>query len=53
MRNRQLHAALAAFAEEAAFQLSSDTADGAEVPFEVVELGGSRREAPALLRTGR
>jgi hypothetical protein len=46
MRNRQLHAALAAFAEEAAFQLSSDTADGAEVPFEVVELGGSRREAP-------
>jgi hypothetical protein len=46
MRNRQLHAALAAFAEEAAFQLASDTADGAEVPFEVVELGGSRREAP-------
>jgi hypothetical protein len=46
MRNRQLHAALAAFAEEAAFQLSSDTAEGAEVPFEVVELGGNRREAP-------
>jgi hypothetical protein len=46
MRNRQLHAALAAFAEEAAFQLASDTADGAEIPFEVVELGGGRREAP-------
>jgi hypothetical protein len=46
MRNRQLHAALAAFAEEAAFQLASDTAEGAEVPFEVVELGGSRRDAP-------
>src|SRR4051794_31922024 len=46
MRNRQLHAALAAFAEEAAFQLASDAAEGAEVPFEVVELGGSRREAP-------
>jgi hypothetical protein len=46
MRNRQLHAALAAFAEEAAFQLASDTADGAEVPFEVVELAGGRREAP-------
>jgi hypothetical protein len=46
MRNRPLHAALAAFAEEAAFQLAADTADGAEVPFEVVELGGSRREAP-------
>jgi hypothetical protein len=46
MRNRQLYAALAAFAEEAALQLASDAADGAEVPFEVVELGGSRREAP-------
>jgi hypothetical protein len=46
MRNRSLHAALVAFAEEAAHQLASDTADGAEVPFEVVELGGSRREAP-------
>ena len=46
MRNRPLHAALAAFAEEAAHQLAADTADGAEVPFEVVELGGTRREAP-------
>ena len=46
MRNRPLHAALAAFAEEAAFTLASDAADGAEVPFEVVELGGGRREAP-------
>jgi hypothetical protein len=46
MRNRQLHAALAAFAEEAAFQLASDAAGGAELPFEVVELSGSRREAP-------
>jgi hypothetical protein len=46
MRNRQLHAALAAFAGEAALQLAADTADGAEVPFEVVELAGGRREAP-------
>lgn len=46
MRNRSLHAALAAFAEEAADQLAADTADGADVPFEVVELGGTRREAP-------
>ena len=46
MRNRQLHAALAAFAEESAYQLAADTASGAEVPFEVVELAGSRREAP-------
>ncbi|HEU4975585.1 MAG TPA: hypothetical protein VFT50_10890 [Baekduia sp.] len=46
MRNRQLHAALAAFAEEAAFLLAADTAQGADVPFEVVELSGSRRDAP-------
>src|SRR3954447_7201400 len=46
MRNRQLHAALAAFAEEAAWRLAADTAEGAEVAFEVAELGGSRREAP-------
>ena len=44
MRNRQLHAALAAFAEEAAWQLASLTAEGAEVPFEVVASG--RRDAP-------
>ena len=44
MRNRQLHAALAAFAEEAAWQLASVTTEGAEVPFEVVASG--RRDAP-------
>lgn len=47
MRNRQLHAALSAFAEEAAWQLAADTAEGAEVPFEVVEVAGRRRE-PSL-----
>ena len=41
MRNRQLHAALAAFAEEAAWQLQSDTSEGADVPFEVVAAGRS------------
>lgn len=46
MRNRQLHAALAAFAEEAAWQLASDAASGAEVPFEVVERSGRRRDTP-------
>jgi hypothetical protein len=46
MRNRQLHAALAAFAEEAAWQLASDTAEGHEIPFEVVEAGGRRRDTP-------
>jgi hypothetical protein len=44
MRNRQLHGALAAFVEEAAWQLSNETAEGAEVPFEVVR--GGRRDSP-------
>jgi hypothetical protein len=44
MRNRQLHAALSAFAEEAAWQLQSDTSEGADVPFEVVAAG--RRDSP-------
>jgi hypothetical protein len=44
MRNRQLHGAMAAFAEEAAWQLAAETADGAEVPFEIVR--GGRRDSP-------
>ena len=44
MRTRQLRAALQAFAEEASWRLATDTAEGAEVPFEVVEQG--RRDAP-------
>jgi hypothetical protein len=44
MRNRQLHAALGAFAEEAAWKLAAEAQDGAEVPFEVVTSG--RRDAP-------
>src|SRR6185295_4335490 len=44
MHNRQLHGALAAFVEEAAWQLSAETADGAEIPFEVVR--GGRRDSP-------
>ena len=48
MRHRPLHTALSAFAEEAAWQLASDTAEGAEVPFEVVEAGAGprRRDTP-------
>jgi hypothetical protein len=42
MRDRQLHAALRAFAEEASWTLSAQTAEGAEVPFEIVEEGGAR-----------
>jgi len=44
MRNRQLHVALGAFAEEAAWHLAAATEDGAELPFEVVTSG--RRDAP-------
>ena len=46
MRHRPLHAALSAFAEECAWQLAEDTAGGAEVPFEIVESRGARRDTP-------
>jgi len=46
MRHRPLHAALSAFADDAAWQLSEATSDGAEVPFEIVESRGARRETP-------
>ncbi len=46
MRHRPLYAALTAFAEEAAWQLAEETADGAEVPFELVESRGRRRDTP-------
>src|SRR5256885_1776011 len=46
MRSDTLHAALRAFAEEAAGLLAADTAQGAEVPFELAETGPpSRRGA--------
>ena len=46
MRHRPLHAALSAFADEAACQLADATADGAEVPFEIIESRGARRDTP-------
>ena len=46
MRHRPLHAALSAFAEEAAWQLAEATSDGDEVPFEIVESRGARRDTP-------
>ena len=46
MRHRPLHAALSAFAEEAAWQLAEATSDGAEVPFEIVESRAARRDTP-------
>src|SRR5262245_51561995 len=47
MRDRQLHAALRTFAEEASWTLTADTAEGAEVPFELIEEGGGR-DRPTL-----
>ena len=47
MRDRQLHAALKAFAEEAAWTLAAETAGGAELPFDVLE-ERSGRGGPAL-----
>ncbi|MEA2291094.1 MAG: hypothetical protein QOF17_114 [Solirubrobacteraceae bacterium] len=44
MHNRALHDTLAAFVEEAAWQLAEEVAGGAEVPFELIEEG--RRSAP-------
>jgi hypothetical protein len=49
VRNTSLYAALRAYAEEAATALAAETANGADVPFEVREHGGSRRSGrPAL-----
>lgn len=42
MRNRTLHPLLRAFTEDAAMELAAATANGAEVPFEVVEEPGAR-----------
>jgi hypothetical protein len=46
MRQRPLHDALRAFAEEAAWQLAVDTEEGAEIAFELVESRGRRRDTP-------
>jgi hypothetical protein len=46
MRHRPLHVALSAFADEAAWSLTEETAEGAEVPFEIIESRGARRDTP-------
>jgi hypothetical protein len=43
VRNTRLHDALHAFADDAAQRLAADAAEGAEVPFEVVEQRRARR----------
>jgi hypothetical protein len=42
MRNRLLYSTLREFAEQAAYQLAADAAEGAEIPFELVESRGRR-----------
>jgi hypothetical protein len=42
VRNQTLHQQLEAFTSESAMQLTADTMEGAEVPFEVVEEPGDR-----------
>jgi hypothetical protein len=44
MHNRALHDILAAFVEEAAWQLAEEVSGGAEIPFELIEQG--RTSAP-------
>src|ERR687885_421870 len=47
MHNRALHDTLAAFVEEAAWQLAEEVSGGAEVPFELVDASTpSRASAP-------
>jgi hypothetical protein len=41
MRNHRLHSALSTYAEEAAWQLAADNAQGAELEFEIVESSGT------------
>jgi hypothetical protein len=48
MRNRMLHGLLEAFVEDAGLQLAYETANGAEVPFEVVEEPGARGRSSAF-----
>jgi len=45
VRSHTLHAALRRYVEEVAWTLAADTAEGAEVPFELVEERGARRTA--------
>ena len=48
MHNRALHDSLAAFVEEAAWQLAEEVSGGAEVPFELIDAGPRLRAAVLL-----
>jgi hypothetical protein len=45
VRSHTLHAALRQYVEEVSFSLGTEIADGAEIPFELVEERGARRTA--------
>jgi hypothetical protein len=45
VRSHTLHAALRQYVEEVSFSLGAELADGAEIPFELVEERGARRTA--------
>jgi hypothetical protein len=46
VRDRTLHSILEAFTADAAAQLSAETADGAEIPFEVIDTQGRPGSVP-------
>ena len=48
MHNRALHDTLAAFVEEAAWQLAEEVSGGAEIPFELINAAPSSRGAAPL-----
>ena len=48
MHNRALHDSLAAFVEEAAWQLADEVSGGAEVPFELMEANPPTRHSAPL-----
>src|SRR5205807_6152909 len=46
VRDRTLHSMLEAFTADAAAQLTAETQDGAEIPFEVIDTGGRPGTVP-------
>ena len=53
MHNRALHDTLAAFVEEAAWQLADEVAGGAEIPFELIDRRRSSAARPRCTATAR
>ena len=53
MHNRALHDTLAAFVEEAAWQLADEVSGGAEIPFELIDSAPSSAARPRCTATAR